>query len=65
MDDVPPTPADPIAGVVARAEAGDAAAKKALFAALYDELHRLAQAHIRRTGGPLTLSPTTSSAGRH
>ena len=59
MDDVPPRPADPIAGVVARAEAGDAAAKKALFAALYDELHRLAQAHIRRTGGPLTLSPTT------
>ena len=59
MDDVPPTPADPIAGVVARAEAGDAAAKKALFTALYDELHRLAQAHIRRTGGPLTLSPTT------
>ena len=59
MDDVPPAPADPIAAVVARADAGDAAAKKALFAALYDELHRLAQAHIRRTGGPLTLSPTT------
>ena len=35
------------------------AAKKALFAALYEELHRLAQAHIRRTGGPLTLSATT------
>jgi RNA polymerase sigma factor (TIGR02999 family) len=58
-DDAPLTPADPMAGIVARADGGDAAAKKALFAALYDELHRLAQAHIRRTAGPLTLSPTT------
>jgi RNA polymerase sigma factor (TIGR02999 family) len=58
-DDAPPPPADPIGSVVARADAGDAAAKKALFAALYDELHRLAQAHIRRTAGALTLSPTT------
>ena len=59
MDDVPPGPDDPIARVVARADAGDAAARKALFTALYEELHRLAQAHIRRTGGPLTLSATT------
>jgi RNA polymerase sigma factor (TIGR02999 family) len=59
MADVPPDPEDAIARVVARAEAGDVAARKALFAALYEELHRLAQAHIRRTGGPLTLSATT------
>lgn len=59
MDDVPPGPDDPIARVVARADAGDAAARKALFTALYEELHRLAQAHIRRSGGPLTLSATT------
>ena len=56
MDD---DPVDAIAGVVARADLGDPAAKKALFAALYDELHRLAQAHLHRTGGPITLSATT------
>ena len=59
MGDVPTGPDDPIAGVLARAEAGDAAAKKALFATLYDELHRLAQSHLRRSGAPLTLSATT------
>jgi RNA polymerase sigma factor (TIGR02999 family) len=59
MDDVPPETANSVARAAARADAGDAAAKKALFSALYDELHRLAQAHIRRTGGSLTLSPTT------
>jgi RNA polymerase sigma factor (TIGR02999 family) len=48
-----------IAGAVARADAGDAAAKDALFAALYDELHRLAQSHLRRSGGALTISATT------
>jgi len=51
--------ADRLSDAVARAEAGDAAAKNALFAALYEELHRLAQAHVRRSAGPLTLSPTT------
>jgi RNA polymerase sigma factor (TIGR02999 family) len=30
-----------------------------LFAALYDELHRLAEHHLGRGGGALTLSPTT------
>jgi RNA polymerase sigma factor (TIGR02999 family) len=48
-----------MAAAVARAEAGDAAAKDALFTALYAELHRLAQAHVRRSGGVLTISPTT------
>ena len=59
--------------MVARADAGDAAAKDALFAALYSELHRLAQAHIRNSSGPLTLGATTllheayltSTAGTH
>ncbi|MDH4066646.1 MAG: ECF-type sigma factor [Acidobacteriota bacterium] len=48
-----------LAALVARANEGDAAAKGALFAALYADLHRLAQAHIRRTGGNLTLGATT------
>ena len=48
-----------ISAILARAESGDAAARSQLFAALYDELHRLAQAHIRRSAGPITLSATT------
>jgi len=47
------------AATVARAEAGDAVARDALFTALYDELHRIAQSHIRRNAGGLTISPTT------
>ena len=50
---------EPLAELVARAELGDAAAKDALFAALYAELHRLAQAQLHRSGGNLTLSATT------
>ncbi len=30
-----------------------------LFAALYDELHRLAASHLRQSGSDLTISPTT------
>ncbi len=56
MDD---RPVDLIARIAARAEDGDPVAKENLFAALYDELHRLAQAHLHRTGSDLTLSPTT------
>jgi RNA polymerase sigma factor (TIGR02999 family) len=48
-----------MANAVARAELGDTAARDTLFTALYDELHRLAQAHLRRSGGPLTISATT------
>jgi len=44
---------------VARAESGDAAARDTLFAALYDELHRIAQAHVHRSAGSVTLSATT------
>jgi len=48
-----------IAHLLARLAAGDAAAKGELFSALYDDLHRLAQSHLRRSSGPLTLSATT------
>jgi RNA polymerase sigma factor (TIGR02999 family) len=51
--------AEPLVQLVARAEAGDDAAKDALFSALYAELHRLAQAQLNRSGGNLTLSATT------
>jgi RNA polymerase sigma factor (TIGR02999 family) len=51
--------ADLIGGLAARVDAGDAAAKDALFAALYDELHRLAQAHVHRSSGSLTLGATS------
>jgi len=52
-------PDNALADLVARANAGDAAAKDALFTALYDDLHRLAQSHLRRSAGPLTLGATT------
>ena len=48
-----------IAALVTRADAGDGAAKDALFAALYEELHRLAQVHVHRGGGNVTLGATT------
>ncbi|WP_291983432.1 ECF-type sigma factor [Luteitalea sp.] len=48
-----------LAALVASAEAGDAAAKDALFAALYAELHRLAEGHVYRAGGNITLGATT------
>ena len=48
-----------LSALVSRASKGDSAAKNALFAALYAELHRLAQSHLHKSGGNLTLSPTT------
>ena len=50
---------DSLATLVARAETGDPAAKDALFATLYGELHGLAQSHLHRSAGPLTLGATT------
>ena len=47
------------ASLVERAESGGVEAKNALFAALYGELHRLAQAHLYRSGGNFTLGATT------
>lgn len=40
------------------AEGGDETAAKAAYAALYDELRRMAHAKLRRCGGPLTLQTT-------
>src|ERR1051325_7756312 len=50
---------EPLADLASRADAGDAAARDALFAALYSELHRLAETHLRRSPGNVTLSATT------
>src|SRR5262245_2746453 len=52
-------PIDTISAAMARVESGDPAARDTLFAALYDELHGLAQAHVRRSAGPITISATT------
>jgi RNA polymerase sigma factor (TIGR02999 family) len=41
------------------AEDGNARAGEQLFAALYDELHRLAESNLRRGGAPNTLGATT------
>ena len=38
---------------------GDPVAARALFAALYDELHELAARQLRRAGGDITLGTTT------
>jgi RNA polymerase sigma factor (TIGR02999 family) len=48
-----------LAAAVERAEAGDGSAKDALFASLYSELHSLAESHLRRSGGQLTIGTTT------
>jgi RNA polymerase sigma factor (TIGR02999 family) len=45
--------------VFQRAERGDGAAREALFALLYDELHRLAHAHVARARGAMTWNTTT------
>jgi len=45
--------------LVASAEAGDRVAADALFAALYDELHRMARRELARRGAGVTLGATT------
>jgi RNA polymerase sigma factor (TIGR02999 family) len=50
---------DSLTSLLSKADAGDARARDALFATLYDELHRLAEAQLRRSGGPITLGTTT------
>jgi RNA polymerase sigma factor (TIGR02999 family) len=50
---------DSLATLLARADAGDARARDPLFATLYDELHRLAEAQLRRSAAPITLGVTT------
>ena len=38
---------------------GDPVAARALFAALYDELHQMASRQLRKSGGDITLGTTT------
>jgi RNA polymerase sigma factor (TIGR02999 family) len=48
-----------INALLASAEAGDRSAAEALFAALYSELHRLAERELARRGGLASLGVTT------
>lgn len=48
-----------IGALAAATQQGDAGARSALFAALYDELHRLARREVRNSNGSLTLGATT------
>jgi RNA polymerase sigma factor (TIGR02999 family) len=52
-------PGDSLRRTVERAEGGDAAAREDLFTLLYDELHRLAHAHVARARGAMTWNTTT------
>jgi len=45
--------------LVLASEAGDGAAAKQLFSALYSELHRLAEHHLHRGASGVTLGTTT------
>ena len=49
----------PIAELVRTADIGDSDAASALFAALYHELHTIAERELRRGGGEVTLGATT------
>jgi RNA polymerase sigma factor (TIGR02999 family) len=51
--------ARPIGDLLRTAEGGDPAASDALFAALYAELHTIAERQLHRGGGELTLGTTT------
>ena len=51
--------AEEIGALVRASEAGNGAARNELFTTLYRELHRLAQHHLAKSGGPITLSATT------
>jgi RNA polymerase sigma factor (TIGR02999 family) len=51
--------ASTISSLIASVEGGDRAAVDGLFAALYAELHRLAERQLARSGGYVTLGATT------
>jgi len=55
---MPPTDAL-IGGLIRVAAAGDPGVASDLFAALYTELHGVAELQLRRGGGELTLGITT------
>ena len=48
-----------LAALFASADGGDPAARESIFALLYDELHRLAHAHVARARGAMTWNTTT------
>jgi RNA polymerase sigma factor (TIGR02999 family) len=48
-----------VSQLVVAAESGNSGAVHELFAALYDELHRLAESHLRRQAADFTLGTTT------
>ena len=48
-----------IAELIRTADGGDSAAASALFAALYAELHGIAERQLRHGGAELTLGTTT------
>jgi RNA polymerase sigma factor (TIGR02999 family) len=49
----------PLAALFERADAGDAQAKEQVFAALYQQLRRLARREVARHSGALTMGATT------
>ena len=51
--------ASTISSLISSTESGDSSAADALFAALYSELHRLAQRQLVRGGAGVTLGATT------
>jgi RNA polymerase sigma factor (TIGR02999 family) len=51
--------AEGLPDLFSEAAGGDASAKERLFAALYDELKRVAARELRRAGGASAMSPTT------
>jgi RNA polymerase sigma factor (TIGR02999 family) len=51
--------ASTITSLISSSESGDRSASDALFAALYAELHRLAQRQLARRGGGVTIGATT------
>jgi RNA polymerase sigma factor (TIGR02999 family) len=55
----PSGPDASISALIAAADARGGAAQKALFEALYAELHRLAESHVHRAGRHVSLGTTT------
>lgn len=53
------TVSESITALLKSADRGDRAAADAVFAALYDELHRMARRELARRGGHVTLGATT------
>ena len=58
MDDVN-NAASTIGSLIVAVEKGDQSAAEPLFAALYQELHRLARRELSRQAGPASVSATT------